>query len=288
MRKHLSLAYCFLFACLSSMHAQQATDGTIPKVVDAGTLLVVANGRLKGDETYRMTHRGDLLVLHSKIQYADPLSGHNLSLSGDIRVHGGNLESLEVTGYTPSGSRTHTAVTIDGSDVVTTESDGTAKQKAPAQFFAITGSLPAITHVPLLQYWQAHGSPQTLRVFPDRTVSIQFRGEDTVETSGQKHSLKRYAVTGVMWSRETMWVDSDERLIALVTHYQAGDVPTLLQVVRDGYLTSLPFFVKKAVEDDEAEFLRQATPLPSIANLPWWAARLWMAREHPLYLIPSL
>ena len=261
MRTSNCFLFCLLSACFSPLLAHASAEETIGRTVDEGTLLVVVNGRLKGDETYQMKKQGDSLVLHSKIQYPDPLSGHsghNLSLSADVRVLAGNFESFEVEGYTPSGSRTRKTVTIEQSEIVVTGSEGGTRQKAPGQFFAITGSLPATMHIPLLQYWITHGRPQTLRIFPEGNVSIQFRGEDTVDISGEKRSLNRYTLSGVTWSRESLWVDANQRFIALVTHYPAEDVLTPVQVVRDGYLTTLPFFVQKAVEDDEAEFLRLA------------------------------
>jgi hypothetical protein len=213
----------------------------IAPTVDEGTLLIVVNGRLKGNESYRMTSQGESVALHSIAQYSDPLSGHNESISSDMRVHKGSFERLEVMGYTPSGTRVHAAVAVDQADIVVTEGEESKRQKAPNQFFDITGSLPATMHTLLLRYWTAQGQPQTLRVFPDRNVTIQYRGEDTVEALGRKVSLKRHAVSGVLWCRETMWMDSEQRIVALITNYASNDVPMTVQAVHDGYLAAQPF-----------------------------------------------
>ena len=256
MKRQAYILCSILTAICLTLQARTIPEDPVAPVLDAGNLLVVVNGRLKGDETYQLTRRGKSVALHSTTQYPDPLSGHNLSLSGDLRTFDGHLLSFELMGYTPSGTQVRTLVALDGSDVVVTSTEGSKKQKAPKQFFAIAGSLPAMMHVGLLQYWTAEGRPPALPVFPRGSVSIQLRGEDSVEVMGQRIPLKRYAISGVLWCRETVWVDSKERLVALVTHYQADDVPTPVQVVRDGYLSVLPFFIKKAVEDDEVEFVR--------------------------------
>ena len=259
MRTEICLMCCLLLACVWPLQAQQTSvKEAMAPTVDEGTLLIVVNGRLKGDESYRMTSQGDSVALHSIIQYSDPFSGHNMSMSSDMRVHKGSFEGLEVMGYTPSGARVQTAVVVDEADILVTEGEESKRQKAPRQFFAITGSLPATMHTLLFRYWTAQGHPKTLRVFPDRSVTIQYRGEDTVEVFGRKLSLKRYAVSGVLWCRETMWMDSEQRVVALITNYASNDVPMPVQAVRDGYLAALPFFVKKAAEDDEAEFARLA------------------------------
>jgi imidazolonepropionase-like amidohydrolase len=257
MKRILTLT-CGLLASVLPIFAQTSAKRAAEPTVDEGTLLIVFNGRLKGSESYRMTSQADSVALHSIIQYSDPFSGHNMSISSDMRVRYGRFQRLEIMGYTPSGARIHTAVAIDEADIVVTEGEESKRQRAPSQFFAITGSLPATMHTLLFRYWAAHGQPQTLRVFPDRNVAIQYRGEDTIELFGRSVSLKRYAVSGVLWCRETMWMDSEQRVVALITNYASSDVPMPVQAVRDGYLAALPFFVKKAAEDNEAEFARLA------------------------------
>jgi hypothetical protein len=256
--KRIVLLSCVLLAGVWLVRAQTSSKKAVAPAVDDGTLLIMVNGRLKGNESYRMTSQEDSVALHSIIQYSDAFTGHNMSISSDMRVRKGSFESLEVMGYTPSGARVHTSVSIEEADIVVTDGEESKRQKAPSQFFVISGSLPAAMHTLLFRYWAAHGKPQTLRVFPDRNVAIQYRGEDTVELFGRRVSLKRYAVSGVLWCRETMWMDSEQRIVALITNYASTDVPMPIQAVRDGYLEALPFFVKQAAEDDEAEFARLA------------------------------
>jgi hypothetical protein len=160
MKRILSLL-CVLLAGVWLVRAQTSAKKTVEPAVDDGTLLIVFNGRLKGNESYRMTSQGDSVALHSIIQYSDPFSGHNMSISSDMRVRNGRFQRLEIIGYTPSGARVHTAVAIDEADIVVTEGEESKRQKAPSQFFAITGSLPATMHTLLFRYWAAHGKPQT-------------------------------------------------------------------------------------------------------------------------------
>jgi imidazolonepropionase-like amidohydrolase len=72
----------------------------------------------------------------------------------------------------------------------------------------------------LIRYWQRHGRPETLAVLPGeptRDVRIRLRGRDTVTGDGRSRSLERYDVDGIVWGRESVWLDSDGRLAAIVS-----------------------------------------------------------------------
>jgi hypothetical protein len=38
-----------------------------------------------------------------------------------------------------------------------------------------------------------------------------------------------------------MWMDSEQRIVALITNYASNDVRMTVQAVHDGYLAALPF-----------------------------------------------
>jgi hypothetical protein len=258
MRTTTRLPWCLLLIYAWPVDLQAASAVRRPaNVVDAGTLLVVANGRLTGAEDYEIARHGSLVRLHSAIQYVDPMTRHEMSMSADVRVRDGAFERLDVNGHTPSKVHVRTTVEVEKGEVLITGETGPQREKPPREFFAITASLPASTHALLFEYWIAHGQPKAMQVFPRRNISIQFLGEDVVKVDGRPVILRRYALTGVTWSRETMWMDSRQRLVALVTHYQSNDVPMPIEVVRDGYMAALPFFLRKAVDGDEAAYMNR-------------------------------
>lgn len=90
----------------------------------------------------------------------------------------------------------------------------------PRVSFAIGGATPVSQHLLLLRYWALHGRPRTLAVVPGgptNVVTITRRGRDTVMAGGRRHVLDRYAVDGVTWGVESVWLDDAGRLAALST-----------------------------------------------------------------------
>src|SRR5712672_778247 len=97
------------------------------------------------------------------------------------------------------------------------ERNGSVKTvKAPAVFFFADSYAPIVATEQLWRYWAAHGRPAELTVFPAGRVSFERRGKDEVtDDAGKSKSLERYALSGLAWGRETVWMDSEGRLAAL-------------------------------------------------------------------------
>ena len=90
----------------------------------------------------------------------------------------------------------------------------------PRVAFAIGGATPVSQHLLLLRYWESHGRPRTMAVVPGgptNVVTITPRGHDTVTVAGRREVLDRYAVDGVTWGVESVWLDHEGRLAALST-----------------------------------------------------------------------
>ena len=118
----------------------------------------------------------------------------------------------------------------------------------PRVAFAIGGTQPVSQHVMLLRYWASHGRPREVAVVPGgptNTVTIVFRGRDTVPVHGRREVLDRYAVDGVTWGVEAVWVDRGGRLAALST---TGGGLTL-DAVRDDLEPQLPMLMASGTRD---------------------------------------
>jgi imidazolonepropionase-like amidohydrolase len=98
----------------------------------------------------------------------------------------------------------------------------------------------------LIRYWAAHGKPKRLKTLPGGEVTIEHTGSDTIETDGKQHKLERYSVGGIIWGRETLWLDGQGQLVALIT-IDSGMNP--FEAIREGYEAALPIFVTKATND---------------------------------------
>jgi imidazolonepropionase-like amidohydrolase len=101
----------------------------------------------------------------------------------------------------------------------------------------------------LMRYWLAHGSPATLKTFPTGEVHIEDRGSDAIEIDGKKISFERYSVAGLIWGRETLWLDSQKQLAAVVTVDAEFDH---FEAVREGYEAALSALVTRAGKDEMA------------------------------------
>ena len=107
-------------------------------------------------------------------------------------------------------------VVVDGGKLTITQRGQTRSVAAPAQFFVGSAYAPVAMTQELLRYWASHGKPASLPVFPIGTISIERRGEDTVtDRDGKPRALERFAVGGLGWGKETVWLDDKQQVAAL-------------------------------------------------------------------------
>jgi len=186
---------------------------------DGGNLTVNANFKFKD----RFTE----VPLTSKLEYAADLTPISLTLKGK----NSRFNPIDDT------------VTVDGGTIHIREGEATHDAAKPAQFFLIANYAPTVAQMMLIRYWLAHGSPATLKTFPSGEVRIEDRGHDDVEISGQKIPLERYSVSGLIWGRETLWLDAGKQLAAVVTVDAEFDH---FESVREGLEPALPSLVARA------------------------------------------
>jgi len=91
-------------------------------------------------------------------------------------------------------------------------------------------------------------------------VTIKPSGVDEIEFGGKTARLTRYAIGGVGWGDETIWLDDRDEIAAASTY--AGNLP--LEAVRDEYKDALPQLIASANSDRFHELRsisRQIRPL---------------------------
>jgi imidazolonepropionase-like amidohydrolase len=125
-------------------------------------------------------------------------------------------------------------------------------------FFTVASYPPLSVQMIMLRYWLRHGRPARMRHLPaGDDIEIRETGTDVV--AGVR--LRRYAVGGVVWGEEALWLDPHDNLAAAVTY--AGNLP--LEAVRPEYQADLKTLIGSAIEDRMA-WLREGAVAPLAAG----------------------
>lgn len=153
-----------------------------------------------------------------------------------------------IKGKTSRESTVDVTIDLDGATVtIRADSTTTTRPLAPgAPVFTIDGYAPIVLQQELVRYWLTHGTPDALPTLPVGAVSIQRRGVDTMQVAAAPAVLTRYSIGGLIWGRETLWLDDSLRVVAVVTEDAEFDH---FEAVRTGYEPLLSQFIGRAATD---------------------------------------
>ena len=140
-------------------------------------------------------------------------------------------------------------------DSVHGRSAGTVTIPPGESFFDIQGYAPVSVQMMLVRYWRSHGSPKTLKTLPRGEVQIQDQGTETFTIGSRKVQLHKLSVRGLIWGMESLWLDSQDHLIALVSMDAEMDH---FEAVAEGYEDGLATFVAGAARDGMANLAKVA------------------------------
>lgn len=160
--------------------------------------------------------------------------GFRLNSSQEITDRGGRIThsaTLDVASdFTPThfraSGRTYRFVNVDveftrrGRRATVRNGEHTVSFALAGPFFPARSYAPLSGRALLVRYWEHQGRPAKIRLLPGdatSTIEIQARGTDTVRAAGRSAVLRRYTVNGVVWGRETLWLDSTGRFAAIAT-----------------------------------------------------------------------
>ena len=226
------------------------------------TLVIHHFGRPIGQEQSLLSRNGTDVALTSKLDFTD--RGARVELSSSLQL-GPDLTPV----HFQAKGKTYRFVNIDAEvdvrdGIAQTRSLGkTSSTQVPSRFFAARGYSPLAARALLVQYWERHGRPHEITLLPDgNSVKVEFRGVDSVQVSGRSIRLRRYAVDGVVWGKEAVWLDDQNRLAALLTRIHI--LP--LEAVRDDLLPALPALQLRAVQDRMADLSALAGQVRPLAQ----------------------
>lgn len=182
--------------------------------------------------------------------------GNRASLAATLSLGENGLpRRLEMWGQL-SPAATDLDVTIEGDQARIRDGAASRAIAVPALYFTATGHAPMGVKEALIAAWHRHGRHGSIPLVPEATASLQKRGDDVFELGGKPITLERLTLAGMTWGRELLWIDAQQRLIAVVTNEAGGNQ---IQVVREGYEALLNQFVVRAGSEGAAILAAQAT-----------------------------
>jgi hypothetical protein len=222
-------------------------------IIESGKFRFYETKQIRGEETYEISRSptGDLvLTAKTEIPFADqenkPLVNVTLQTNADFTP-----QSFQIKGLTLLEIEENTSVVIEGTAAKVQDRGGDTSVNVPKTFFTMSGYVPVAVEMMLVRYWLTHGQPKSIQLLPVGEAFVELRGKDTVTLAGKSIVLSRYHLSGKNWrggwGRQTLWLDSDNRLVAAVN--LGSDIETNYYAFRDTYESQLTLFLKRAVDD---------------------------------------
>jgi imidazolonepropionase-like amidohydrolase len=233
------------------------------QVIESGRFRIYELKQVQGEETYEIRRNNAGPTTSSLTVTAEinlPFMGEDQkpNLSASLRTKDDlTPESFQLKGVRPSEIAVDTSITIDKKTALFNDNKAhgptlrTRQLQVPENFFVFGGYVPVTMEMMLVRYWLTHGRKNPLTLLPEGEAFIEHRGSDTVMIQAKPVVVDRYHLSGSKWGggwgRQTLWLDSEKRLVAAVN--LGSDKETNLYAIRDGYESNLSFFLKRAVED---------------------------------------
>lgn len=203
-----------------------------------------------GEETYEITNENGTLITKMAFKFTDRGTDVPLTTSFGAATDL-TPQHFEIKGKTSRQSEIDQEVDVQADKIRVRSHDRWSETGRPSgPFFTIAGYSPATMQMLLVRYWADHGSPAELTTFPTGSVKIEHRGQDSIAVNGKSAKLDRYTIKGLIWGRETLWLDAKRNLAAVVSTDAEFDH---FEAVRDEYETALGDFVSRAGTDEMAD-----------------------------------
>lgn len=186
--------------------------------------------------------------------------GSTLRLGADLTP-----QHFTVAGKSYRFVNVDTEVTVEGGVADIKNLGASKKVELPKQFFVANSYSPLAARALLIRYWEKHGRPAHLAVVPGeptRDVQIEYRGDDAARVGNRTTKLRRFSVDGIVWGRETVWLDEADRFAAIVSRIHI--LP--LEGVREDLKDALPALQAASNQDRMNDLARDMKDTPTVAD----------------------
>ena len=217
-----------------------ASSGAQGQVADtSGTFILHFFAQPAGKETYRLSRTASGLQVKSHFEYSDRGAAVPMDFTLDCDSQWRPL-GLTITGKSTRFSDLQETITVRSRNVTVDRNKTVSSHTAPKLFFLGDENAHGAVQESLLRYWNLHGRPSSIRVFPAGDVKIQSRGRVVVRVGQREVPLNAYTLSGLIWGQESIWTDQQQHVAAIVE-------PDLFEIVREEYESSLGWFIENAV-----------------------------------------
>jgi imidazolonepropionase-like amidohydrolase len=201
-----------------------------------------------GQESYAIKKDGDELQLSVSFHFND--RGEDVPLSAFVRLSKDlTPRSMEIHGNMARGTPIDDSVLVEKDRILVRKNEKWNTFDRPEQFFGISTYAPVALQMMLVRKWQSAGRPKTMQTFPAGVLSIEDRGADDFSLKGTKVTLERFSISDLAWGRETLWLDAQNQLVALITVDGEYDH---FEGIKPEYEENLGTFVQRAAADEMA------------------------------------
>ena len=217
-----------------------------------------------GFETATTVSTAEGRTVTSEMELVD--RGTRLQLSASLSVApDGTARHFRASGKSYRFVNVDAEVTVTGNTARVMTMGETTEVAVPAAWFPARTWAPVAARALLIDYWEKHQRPSSLALLPgdaDSRIVVTFRGDEDVQAGGRTVRLRRYSVDGVVWGRETVWVDAQGEFAALVSRIHI--LP--FEAVRENLATALPALQASSVRDRMADLAGFGSSTPPTAS----------------------
>jgi imidazolonepropionase-like amidohydrolase len=231
---------------------------------ESGTVLVSLIDRPVGQEKYSIWPDPDGVTFTADLDLNE--RGSRLQVASSLRM----TSDLTPTEFTVKGKsyrfvNVDAAVKVAGGMATVTNLGETKTFEAPRRFFTAQSYAPLSARALLIRYWESHGRPESLPVMPGepmREVHVAFNGTDKVRVGTRDVVLRRYTVDGIVWGRETVWLDDRDRFAAIVSRIHILPI----DAVRQDLKHALAGLKNSSLDDRIGDLQRLHKSIPPVAQ----------------------
>jgi len=240
-RRSISLVFLGLLSAACAFAQQPSASGAF---------ILHKFAKAIGKETYSIETKGDTYTLTSHFLFTDRSTPVPLETTFTARTADGSPLAYAARGQSSRSSAMNDTLTVSGANLSITTSGKSQTLTPSGAWFITDGYSPVAMQEQMMRWWLAHGKPAEFTVYP-AAAQVHVEPASTLTVDGL--AAHGYTIAGLIWGEESLWLDDDENLVALVSTDAEFDH---FEAVREPYASSLDRFISAAVQSNLAALAR--------------------------------